>query len=574
MTYYSVAVVNGTADKETAAEGETVTVTADEAPEGKVFDKWTGEDVTFADAGAEKTTFAMPAKDVTVTATYKDAPVTYYSVTVVNGTADRETAAEGETVTVTADEAPEGKVFDKWTGEGVTFADASAAETTFEMPAQDVTVTANYAEGEIRVIGVKLDRTELTLLRWGKATLKATVLPENAPNRAVTWSSSDASVAAVDRNGVVTAGKPGTATVTVTTKDGGKTAKCAVTVLGDMPWTDPDPQTWPIVTTVTNPDGSVTRTELYEDGSKIVTRTMPDKSAGTAWLDPAGRSTRLTASLTEKAVTAARQAGKPVTLPMPFALPVGSPPVEITLPAGMAPVTVEIPVDDPTPGTVAVLVRPDGTEEIVRTCTISADGVVLTLGGNAAVKLADRSKRFDDVPAGAWFADYAAWASARGIMIGTDRGFEPHLTTSRAMVAQILYNIAGAKAAKLTDAFDDVKADCWYAPAVSWAYENGILEGIGGAGSFGADEPITREETARMLWNFAKYLGRDVTPDGDLSGFTDAGAVSEGSLEAMRWAVGIGLVNGMGDGTLDPGGSATRAQIAALIERMCELVLN
>ena len=240
----------------------------------------------------------------------------------------------------------------------------------------------------------------------------------------------------------------------------------------------------------------------------------------------------------------------------------------------MAPVTVEIPVKNPAPGMVAVLVLPDGTEEIVRTCTVGENGVVLTLGGNGKVKIVDNGKRFADVPANAWFADYAVWASARGIMIGTDKGFEPDLTTTRAMVAQILWNIAGAPAAAPTGAFGDVKESDWYAPAVSWAYENGILDGIGGNGSLGANGAITRGETALMLRNFARYMGKDVTATADLSAFTDAGEIGGEALGAMRWAVGIGLVNGMGDGTLDPGGSATRAQIAALIERLCELVLR
>ena len=140
---YAVTVVDGTADKTSATAGETITITADAPAAGKVFDKWTGEGVVFADATAATTTFEMPAASVTVTATYK---AIRYAVTVVDGTADKAAAVKGETVTITADAPAEGKEFDKWVGKGVVFADASSEETTFVMPAKDVTVTATYKD--------------------------------------------------------------------------------------------------------------------------------------------------------------------------------------------------------------------------------------------------------------------------------------------------------------------------------------------------------------------------------------------------------------------------------------------
>ena len=150
---YTVTVENGTSDgqtKLTSSEGDTITITADAAPNGMVFDKWTSEDgVEFADASAAETSFTMLAKDVTVTATYAPIPVVTYTVTVVNGMSDGKTelvASEGDTIAITADAAAEGMVFEKWTSEdGVEFADASAAETSFTMLAKDVTVTATYA---------------------------------------------------------------------------------------------------------------------------------------------------------------------------------------------------------------------------------------------------------------------------------------------------------------------------------------------------------------------------------------------------------------------------------------------
>ena len=141
---YSVTVVNGTADMTEAFEGQTVTITANMPDAGKTFDKWTGSGVTFGNATAPVTTFEMPAKAVTVKATFKKLPsVKTYRIVVVNGKADKAKAAAGETITVTANAAPAGKVFDKWTG-GAVFEDATSPTTTFVMPAKAVTPKALY----------------------------------------------------------------------------------------------------------------------------------------------------------------------------------------------------------------------------------------------------------------------------------------------------------------------------------------------------------------------------------------------------------------------------------------------
>ena len=141
---YAVTVVKGTADKTEAAEGDTVTITANMPGSGETFDKWTGSGVTFANASDAETTFEMPAKAVTVTANFKKiSGVKTYKITVVNGTADKAKAAAGETVALTAKPAPAGKKFDRWTG-GATFDDPNAAETTFVMPAKAVTPKAIY----------------------------------------------------------------------------------------------------------------------------------------------------------------------------------------------------------------------------------------------------------------------------------------------------------------------------------------------------------------------------------------------------------------------------------------------
>ena len=152
-TKHTVTVNSGTAAPEQAAKNVTVSIKADVAPNGQIFDQWESEDgVIFANANSASTTFKMPEKNVTVTATYKDLPDGTYTVTVVNGGVEvtngivtTTSAAVGTTVKIKADPAPSGKNFDKWTSaDGVTFANATKAETTFEMPEKDVIVTANY----------------------------------------------------------------------------------------------------------------------------------------------------------------------------------------------------------------------------------------------------------------------------------------------------------------------------------------------------------------------------------------------------------------------------------------------
>ena len=154
---FNVTVKNGKTQNEKVAQGSKITITANNAPEGQVFDKWietteaeegvTKTAVEFADATAAETTFVMPGNDVSVEATFKTAEpeVEKFAVTVNGGKSDVAEAAKGDTVKVTA-EVPEGKVFVNWTGEGVEFADATAAETTFVMPEKAVTVTANFKD--------------------------------------------------------------------------------------------------------------------------------------------------------------------------------------------------------------------------------------------------------------------------------------------------------------------------------------------------------------------------------------------------------------------------------------------
>ena len=251
--------------------------------------------------------------------------------------------------------------------------------------------------------------------------------------------------------------------------------------------------------------------------------------------------------------------------------------MSVTLPATVSaenPATVEIPVENLTPGTVAVLVKPDGTEALVKTSTTTENGVALTLDGSATVKLVDNTKTFTDVKGDEWYADNAAWAASREIMNGVGGGqFDADATASRGMIAQLLFNLDGAEATGATAQFAEVRAEDWFADAVAWLAETGVARGEGE--TFGANDPVTREQLAVMLYNYAKYKGFDVSARADLSRFPDADGASGWAKEALAWAVGVGLINGTTaeDGVviLDAQSGSTRAMVAAIVQRFCAM---
>ncbi len=179
---------------------------------------------------------------------------------------------------------------------------------------------------------------------------------------------------------------------------------------------------------------------------------------------------------------------------------------------------------------------------------------------------------FVDVKAGDWFYEAVGYAYGRGLMRGLAEGlFVPGAATDRAMIVTILHRLEGSPAA-LPAAFTDVAAGTYYAAPVAWASANGIVTGYED-GSFRPETPISREQLAAILYRYARYRKLDVSSQGDLGRFPDASAVSLYASEAMSWAVAAGLVNGM-DGMLVPGGSASRAQVAAIFQRLCVNVLD
>ena len=179
---------------------------------------------------------------------------------------------------------------------------------------------------------------------------------------------------------------------------------------------------------------------------------------------------------------------------------------------------------------------------------------------------------FTDIADNAWYADAVRYVYKHGLMAGTSATtFAPDVTTSRSMIATILWRMAGSPVVNYAMNFADVPQDQWYSEAIRWAASEGIASGYGN--TFGTHDPITREQLAVMLYQFAQARGYDVSvgENTNILSYTDVSDVAEYAIPAMQWACGAGIISGTGDGsTLTPQGQATRAQAAVMLMRFCE----
>lgn len=178
--------------------------------------------------------------------------------------------------------------------------------------------------------------------------------------------------------------------------------------------------------------------------------------------------------------------------------------------------------------------------------------------------------QFADVTKADWYYEAVEYVQQKGMLSGTsDSMFSPNVTTTRGMLFTILYRLEGSPETKMKD-FTDVSPEDWYAKAVSWAAESGIASGYGD-GKIGAEDPITREQMVVMLRNYGKFKGYDTTAEGSsLSSFRDGKSVSPWASDALAWAVSQNLVTGDTESNIQPNGSATRGQVAAILMRFCK----
>ena len=322
--------------------------------------------------------------------------------------------------------------------------------------------------------------------------------------------------------------------------------------------------------TTTNPDGSVTKTETKsdgtvteittnKDGSTTKTETKPDGSSktevkdasgstGTVKTDKNGQTTAET-TLSSKAVEDAKKNGEAVKTPVEVEASRDSntaPTVKVELPKNAGETEVEIPVSNVKPGTVAVLVHPDGTEEIVKNSLPTEDSIRLTMDGSATVKIMDNSKDFIDTRAH-WAKDAIDFVSARGLVNGiSDTIYAPNNSTTRAQLWTIL--------ARQNDA-DLTGGSIWYEKAQNWAKDKGVSDGAN------PNAAINRAQMVTMLW---RAMGQPAAASG--ASFADVPADSY-YAQAVAWAIENGITAGVGNGKFDPDAACTRGQIATFLYR-------
>ena len=482
-------------------------------------------------------------------------------------------------------------------------------------------VVVRGSEEDVAVTGVQLNKRTLTLAPTETETLVATISPEDAANKSLRWSSSDSDVATVDANGKVTAAAEGTAVITVSTVDGGFTAQCTVTVSEDKPeivavenvtlnktsaslevgeteqltatvkpadaanksvrWKSNDENvvsvdangnltaissgmaTVTVTTeegnftalckvTVTNPDDTTTDTETQPDGSTVTTVEDVNGSSSSTTVDTNGVSTT-TVSLSETVIDQADRNDMAVTLPMVGVTAAtdidAAPSVTVDLPTSGA-TKVEIPVLDLTPGTVAVLVDENGNETIIPNSVLGNNGLIVTLADGDTVKILDNTQEYNDVAANHWAKGNIDYVTSRGLFVGVDdESFAPETSMTRAMIVSVLQRYAG----DTTSASGN-----WYEGARQWAIANGISDGTNMNGN------VTREQLVTMLY---RYIGSPQVVGSLADDYSDNASVSPYAEQAMVWAVKSGIIGGMTADTLAPQGLATRAQVAAILER-------
>ena len=582
-------------DAQTAQEGELVQVKAE--PKTGYALKENGIKV-YKTSDPETTipveqnaTFRMPPYDVTVTAQFEAIryQITYQMDGGINADGNPGSYTVEDRLTL-QNPTRDGFVFAGWTYEGM------------DTPATDLIIPAGAVSGNLSLTAHWRDNTvqafTVTFQSNGGSTVPSQTVPEgnlavepNAPTKAdyrfdgwytdaslttayqfntpitsdlmlyAKWtyvggsSSGGSSSSSSSGNTTETTHNPNGSTTTTVTHPDGSTIETTKYLDGSQEVVETE-KNGVVTTTTTDADGNKTEVVQKTDGSSQTTMNNEDGSRSVTVVDHSG-SVSSTAYLSREAIRAAEQSGSAVTVPIPE-VPVttdqeNAPTVTVSMASGNS-VTVEIPVANATAGTVAVLVKADGSEEIIKDSLTTEKGVTAKLSDGDTVKILDNSTHFVDVPTSHWSADAVAFATSRELFSGTSKNtFSPEVAMTRAMIVTVLARYEGV---------DTSTGDDWYDAGRQWAMANGVSDGSN------MDARLSREQLATMLY---RYAG-EPTVSGSLSGFTDASSVSSYAQTAMAWAVENGLITGITDTTLVPQGQATRAQVAAILQRYVQFV--
>ena len=496
--------------------GNSETLTATVTPENAANKalNWASSDTSVATVAPDGTVTAVKAGTATITATATDGSGKFAvcTVTVTDGTMPSQpggstggssggsSSGGGGGSSSTTPTKPETATKPDGTKvETVTKPDGTKVETT---TGKDGSVTKTETKAETKPDGTKAETKSETVINKDGSKVESETRTETK------------------KDGTVTESK----TETITSKDGTKSETKSETKTDKNGVTSGTETT---KTTTANGSTGTTVTTTENGESKTVAET----------------------TLSGKAVEDAKKNGEAVKAPVEVEASRNSstaPTVKVELPKGTGETKVEIPVSNATPGTVAVLVHPDGTEEIVKNSIPTEDGIQLTVNSGATVKIVDNSKDFIDTQ-DHWAKDAIDFVSARGLVNGmNDSIYAPNNSTTRAQLWTIL---ARQNDANLNG------GNTWFENAQNWAKAKGISDGANPNGT------INRAQMVTMLW---RAMGQPAPATA--ATFTDVSADSY-YAGAVSWAVENGVTTGVGGGRFDPTATCTRAQIAAFLAR-------
>lgn len=487
-------------------------------------------------------TFIMSAADVTVSADYEviSYGITYHLNGGVNASENPDTyTVEDEVVLQTPTK--EGASFLGWTYEGVTEPVKEAV-----IPAGSIgnkSFTAHWENEAAPTLSITASATSLR----GGGTVTLTVsnaVGDVSVKQTDDQGSAEKSLAA-GMDGTYSASLPNqTATYTFTAAAENGTAQCTVSVTrkssggssgggSSTTTTTEKNDDGSTTTTVTNKKtGTVTETTKYEDGSTLVVKSEED-----------GTVTTTETRADDVKIRTVDEPGKDVE-------------VTVTVPQNVDETIVIVPVD-----VYYSMVAVDAdTGEIVSLSVPTEDGLVVKVDGTMDLVIVDNAKEFEDTN-GHWAEDAIDFATAHEFFAGvTEDTFAPDSPMTRAMPITVLARFDGQ---------DTTGGSVWYETAMTWAKENGISDGSNPNGQ------ITREQLAAMLYRYAAYKGYDTNPDSvEIQNFADYDDISGYAEEALVWAVDAGIMSGTRNNTLSPGGNATRAQVATILMRFCENIVE
>ena len=542
---------------ETEPEGVTRTETTVEGDDGSTSttvtetssETVTNEDGSVTETNTEKVTETVTDVDgsVTKTETVTENETTTNTVDNADGSTT-ETAATTETVTET-----------------VTAEDGSKAVTETATETKVETTTTENEDGSTTVSTVTETKETSTITVTDAEGNETTSVVETTETRTVETT--------VDAEGKVTGSGTVSSSATVTDENGEKsTVVTEGTVVVDTDDRGTVSEVTTAKTTTTAADGTKTEATTVTTDSVAA-----DGCTGKTVEDENGKTLSAEATVSEEALEKAKETGEPVSLPVsvnPTQDEADAPMVSVYLPytEDETAVEVEIEVTLEGSGIVALIRQPSGALSVDSKCRTGS--VIVSVSGNCDIVIVDNSKYFSDVEDGSWFKDSVTYVTAREIFNGYDTGaFGPNDKMNRAMAAQIIYNLEKGKPVS-GNQFSDVAADAWYAPAVGWAAENGIVTGADGA--YRPLENITRQDLVVILYRYAKMAKYDRTIDRKvmLSNYADGTEVASYAADAMRWAITHGLITGYEDGSLRPKNTATRAEVAAMIQRLIQNVVR